>query len=543
MSKATRFLALLLALAFSGALLAGCANAPVGAGGEDKELVFTIGTTAELDTLSPLTTWMMNTMEMIYLVYDSLMRYDENLEPKPSLAKDVQVSADQLTWTFTLHDGVKFHDGKPLTSADVQYTMELMMDTGLGYLYGDALTDIVSIECPDAKTVVITTGEPVPGIGRLSTPIMPKHILEAIPADALETWANEAMIGSGPFKLGSTGDNFVRLERNDDYYGQKSALDAIVFVTYENADSMAQAVIIGELDGACNLNAAQLAQLQADKNIEAIAGELPGFEQVAYNCYQDPESGGNPLLLDKIVRQAIEYGTDKEKIIGMAYGGAGIACESTIVNPSNPGYYNPPEKRLYSPEKGAALLEANGYVDTDGDGVREKDGQPLEFRLFVIGDRVNYVKSGQIVAEGCAELGIKINLESMDSGLLTDKIYEMDYDMFIWGWGSDNFSGGFGILTTDQIGNLNEPGYSNPEYDALVSQLRTTFDTGARNALFIELQKILYEDLPFNVLIYDSNIQAYRSDRWSGLVQNPKNGGTWFYSGSTFNYLNIKPVS
>ena len=197
--KKNRLLAYLLAL-FLCISLAGC-----GGGAQTSESVntFRIGTPVSIDTLNPLASYMQVGFEVFLLVYDPLVRYDENFEPTGCLAESWETSEDGLTWTFHLKDGVKWHDGEPFTSEDVKFTYDTMMESGLGYMYSTYLAGIDSVECPDANTVVIKTDEPKANMLMNTTPILPKHIWSEIKPEELETYANEKPIGTGPF-LSST---------------------------------------------------------------------------------------------------------------------------------------------------------------------------------------------------------------------------------------------------------------------------------------------------------------------------------------------------
>lgn len=522
---------------------------PTGCGGTEETDApvinsFTLGSSAAFDTLNPLSSYMQVTYEFFMLIYDSLVRYDENYEAVPCLATDWTLSEDNLTWTFNLREGVTWHDGEPFTSADVKYTYELMMNTGLGYMYSSYLTGITDIKCPDDNTVVITTDAPKANMLMNTTPILPEHILSSIPEEELETWPNESPVGTGSYKFDSQGDNFVKIVVNESYFGTLPEVEEYIFVNYENLDAMAQALMLGEIDGAVNLNSAQLEQLEADENLSVISGEELGFMQVGVNCWTDPASEGNPLLLDKTIRQAIELAMNKQKIVDMAYNGQGTVG-TTMINPGDFYHYEPTAEELrdYDPDAANALLDAAGYVDKDGDGIRENtDGTPLEFELITIADNVEEVKSGQMIAADCEAVGIKLNNVTMDSGALYDEIIAGTYDLFIWGWGSDiDPTVIMGLLTTDQIGGNNEPFFSNARYDELFIAQQQEMDEEARKAMVQEMQQIVYEEAPYIILIYSNNIQAVRSDRWTGFKQIPDTG-VYFFNLTNVNYLNMKPV-
>jgi peptide/nickel transport system substrate-binding protein len=285
-------------------------------------------------------------------------------------------------------------------------------------------------------------------------------------------------------------------------------------------------------------------QLEEDPNVDVISGEELGFMQIGVNCWADPASGGNPLLKDKTIRQAIELAIDKQKIVDMAYGGQGTVG-TTMINPGNFYHYEPTAEELrdYAPSEAEALLDAAGYTDRDGDGVRESaSGEPLEFDFITIADNLEEVKSGQMAAADCAEIGVKLNNVTMDSGALYDSIVAGDYDMFIWGWGADvDPTVIMGLLTTDQIGGNNEPFFSNERYDELFVAQQAEMDEAKRLEMVQEMQQIVYEEAPYLIIVYSNNIQAIRSDRWTGYHTIPENG-TFFFNLTNLNYVNIKAL-
>ncbi len=521
--------------------LAGCGGAQTTEGVN----TFRIGTTTSIDTLNPLSSYMQVGFEVFLLIYDPLVRYDENFESVGSLAESWTSSEDGLTWTFNLREGVIWHDGEPLTSDDVKFTYDLMMENGLGYMYSSYLTGISAIECPDEKTVVIKTEEPKANMLMNTTPILPQHIWSEIDTEELELYTNASPVGTGPFKFDSSSEGVIKLVKNDAYFGTVPAMDECVFVSYSNTDTMAQALSLGEIDGAFNIGYAQKKQLDADENVTLISGEIPGFTQIGVNVWTDPASKGNPLLKDKAIRQAIDCAIDKQKMIDMVYGGEG-SVGTTLLNPGQFYHYEPTaeELRSYNIEKANARLDQAGYMDTDGDGIREaSNGSKLEFSLITIADNSDEIKAGQLIVSDCEKIGIGIKNETMDDGALYDKIISGDFDLFIWGWGGDiDPSVILELLTTGQIGANNEPHFSNAEYDALFLEQATMMDEKERQAAVFEMQRIAYDEAPYIILLYDNNLQAIRSDRWTGFKQIPAETGLFFLNINFDNYINIKPI-
>jgi len=503
-----------------------------------------IGVTEQLDSLSPIVSYTCTGFETFLALYDPLVKFDENLKPSPDIAKDWKLSDDQLTWTFHLRDDVKFHDGVPLTSADVKFSYDTIAETGMG-MYTTFTDGIASIECPDKYTVVIHTKKPKANMLMSTVPILPEHIWKDVSKKDLETWPNSNPIGSGPFKFDEYKQGqYLKLKANDDYFLGRPHIDEIVYVFYANKDTMAQALKLGEIDAATNLSPTQKKSLESDKNIQVISAQMKGFTDIGFNCWTDPKSKGNKLLLDKNIRQAIEWAINKQQIIDVAYSGEGTVG-TTIVDPTDYYHYQPPANELIgnNVEKAKEILSADGYKNINGDGIREDSkGNQLSFTLAVISDKTEDVKAAQMVAGMVKAAGIKLSVETFDQSVVSDKIAKADYDLFVWGWEADvDPTTILAVVTSKEIGNMSETYYQNPTYDKLHDEQQAIMDEAGRRDVVGQMQKILYDDVPYIVLNYDTSVQAVRTDKWTGWKQIPK-GGPFFLGATNINYLNVLPV-
>lgn len=506
----------------------------------------TIGTTEDLDSLNPFVAYERASFEAFLLIYDSLVSFDRNLEPQASLAQSWERSADDLTWTFHLRSGVKWHDGQPFTSRDVKFTYNLILETGLG-LNAEFLRGIESVEAKDELTVVIKTSEPKANMLLNPTPILPEHLWKDVPSTELEMYANDNPVGTGPFKFGEwKKSERLRLDANQEYFRGPPRMDGVFFLIYANRDTMAQSLLVGEIDVALNLFPSQLKGLQGDPGIWLHGFEENGFTELAFNCWTDPSSKGNPVLLDKRVRQALEWAIDKQEIIALALEGEGNPG-TTLIPPTDPFWHyqpTPGELRSYDPAKANALLDAAGCKDINGDKMREDpSGNPLKLRFLLRSENTQEVKAGQMIKSYLQKVGLDTELETVDDGALNDRIFQgADFDMFIWGWGGDvDPSTLLNILTSGQIGTNNDCYYGNPIFDALVVKQATLIDPSSRQDAVWEAQRILYEDLPYCILCYDTSIQAVRKDKVEGIV--PVIGdGALFYANTAENYLSAAPA-
>jgi len=503
-----------------------------------------IGVTVEPDSLSPLISYTQAGYEIFSVLYDSLVALDENYEAVPDLAKEWTISDDKLEWTFKLRNDVKWHDGVPFTSEDVKFSYELMLANQLG-MYAGYLTGIDSVECPDDYTVIIKTLQPKANLLVLSAIILPKHIWSKVSADEYETWPNENPVGTGPFKFGEfKAGEYIKLVANDDYFEVRPYIDELIYVFYANTNVMALSLKLREIDAATNFSANQLPFLKKNANLEVISAVSLGFTDISFNCWQDPASKGNPILMDKKVRQAIELCIDKQKILDMVYAGQGTVG-TTLVPHEGFYHYEPAgnELRSYNLERAKKLLDDAGYKDNDGNGIREDaNGNELNFVFTLRAENTDEIKAGQMISSMVKEAGINLEIETVDDGVLIDKIYSGDFDMFIWGWGADlDPTTILAVMSTDEIGNLSDCNYSNKEYDNLLVLQQTKMDPKERQQDVWKMQKILYEDAPYIILWYDNNLQAVNTENWTGWKRIPENGA-FFFNLTTYNYKNVKPA-
>lgn len=503
-----------------------------------------VGWTSEPDSLSPFISNRVSTFELHLLFYDSLVTFDNDLKPVGRLAESWKVSDDNLTWTFNLQKDVKWHDGEPFTSQDVKYSYETFLEANMG-MYSDFLKGITSIETPDDLTVVIKTEKPKANMLYVTAPILPKHIWEKVKSDELETWPNEKPIGTGAFKFVEwKKGEFVKLEANKEYFGGAPKVGELIFPLYANNDTMVQSLKIAEIDAAININSNQVKLLESEKDFKVLSNPTNAFTNLGINTWQDKASKGNPLLLNNAIKHAMSYAIDKQKIIDVAFSGQGKPG-STIVPSFLTDWHNElsdEQNRSYDPDKAKATLDEAGFTDQNGDGVREdKDGKPLEFRLYLRSNSPEEVKAGQILHVMLKDVGINTKVETIDDGVLGDRIYDNgDYDLFIWGWSTDiDPTTILSIVSTDQIGNLSETYYSNPKYDELLAEQEVTVDFKERQKIVYEMQNILAEDLPYIILMEENAMQAVRTDKWKGWTPVQ---GAFFMAANNFNYLNVEPI-
>ena len=265
------------------------------------------------------------------------------------------------------------------------------------------------------------------------------------------------------------------------------------------------------------------------------------------NCYRSPKSKGNPLLLDVRVRQAIDYAIDKQAIATTAMDGLAPVA-SSLLSPVQEFYrWAVPADQQYThdPAKARQILDDAGYKVGPG-GIRvAPNGKPLKFRLAALSDYPTDIPAAKMISSYLKAVGIATTVQIMDEGAFTDDNYAANDDLYIWNWNADIDPGYIlSTFTTGQQLNGSDSEYSNPAYDALYIKQSEARNPADRKAIIDRMQQILYKDSPYAILWYNTNIQAFRTDRWTGYSSVPPGGhGAALRNMLRTTYIDLKPVT
>jgi peptide/nickel transport system substrate-binding protein len=542
LSKVKLIVVLLLTLFIFGLVLTGCGEEE----GQDELNILRIGYMREIESLNPHVIWSVQAYEVMNLNYNYLMSWDDELNVIPGLAESWEVDEEGTLWTFTLHEGVTWQDGEPCTAEDVKFTFEYIRDNEMGYFY-DKVKEFEEITVIDDLTFTIKTIGQIAWMPQIMVPITPEHIWSEIePEDAGGDYPNDNPIGTGPFQVVEhRKGEFTRMVANPNYFRGAPDLDEVIIIIYANTDLMVEALKQGELDVIADVPTAQFKALEEAnvENITVLNADSPSLSELAFNVWQDPESLGNPLLLDRNVRIAIEYALDRQEMIDVASMGYGEVGSTLIPPLFDFWHYDPADDfRAYNPQMAAEILEEAGYT-LGADGIRVSPaGDPLDFTLLIRSESPDNQKMAGMIKDMLAEVGIAITVSVIDEGTLTDRIYESDFDMFIWGWFCDvDPTPMLSYMTSDEIMNWNDAFYSNPDYDELYLQQQRALDRDERQQLIHEMQRIFYEDAAYIILSYTPELQAYRTDLYEGWVRNPKTGAVVF-TNVVDTYEQLRPI-
>jgi peptide/nickel transport system substrate-binding protein len=517
-----------------------------------------IGWVEDVDNLNPFIGYG-SSYEIYSLNYDFLVGFDsEDGSPRPEIAESWETSDDGKVWTFHIREGVTWQDGEPLTAEDVAFTYNFIIENEFS-AYITETTLIERAEVVDEYTVRMICSEPKANMLSMYVFLLPEHIWGEVDPETVEvSYKNSPpIVGSGPFQCVEykKGD-FVRMVANEEYWKGAPHVDEIIFEYYTNPDVMVQDLKSGKLDAANGIPAAQFPSVESDPELASVAFSLLTWDYLNFNCYDDDASQGHPALRDVEFRRALSWAVDRQKCADLGWGGY-AEPGTTIVTPGDwpedfPAHYEPtPEETFgFDLEKAGQLLDEAGYGDSDGDGLREYEGEPIELRLWARTDSTASQIQGKLIAGWFKEIGLTVEYSVLDIGALYDGLYATkdggdtyapDFDMYLWDWSGYIDPGQtLSFFVTDQIWNWNDPCWSNEEYDRLVEEQYSELDPEKRLAMLHRLQQIFYVEVPEVVIDYPQTLQAVDSVEWEGWV--PFMGGALFYSAyNADTYLNVKP--
>ena len=518
-------------------LLAACTAAPT----PQPLAVARIGYGGSPDTLNPGTAVLTEAYTMFALVYDAMYTYNFDGTYSLSLAESVDRSADGLTYTYKIRSGIKFHDGQPLTARDVAFTYNLNK-AHAEFPYMNPYTSYMeSITAPDDTTVVIRLNAAIPNIESqlVFQYVLPAHLWQAhADGAAAVEFENETLIGSGPFKLLEYKQGeFVRLGANKLHFSRPPKVDEVIFQTFGSPDALVQAISTGQVDMITELPNTAAEKLGQTANVKVVSAApfAPAVSDIIFNqatsesCPSESACTGKVALQDRQVRLALAHATNKQQLIDVVLLGKGTPGLTLIPNGLGMWFNDSLKDYEYNPAKANKILDDAGY-DKQGDLRCSLPGcsraEMMNFRMYWPSDSVDAPRMAELLAGMWKEIGVGLQPQAIDPDALTALCCPaFDFDIMLWGWGSDpdpNLL--LNVMRTESIATgSSETGYSNARYDALYDQQVVELDLQKRKALVWEMQRQVHEDAVYIIPYYEMQVQALRTDRFSGwIVDQPK---------------------
>ncbi|HEX8708745.1 MAG TPA: ABC transporter substrate-binding protein [Pyrinomonadaceae bacterium] len=490
----------LLILALAGGL-AGCNRR-----GNDA---FTIALTDKLSTLDPIGSQTVDAASerIRVLFFNSLVKKNEKFDYVPDLASDIKRADDGLSYTFTLPDGVTFHDGRPFSSADVKYTLDTVLASNSGksasFFEGSGQSRqpfITGVETPDPKTVIIRLRRP--WLGLLSN-LIPIGI---VPKDSAATQKDHPL-GTGPFKFISydTAQQVIELEANPNYWQGAPSIKRLRVRVIEDANALQAELRSGTVNLAplaTNLTPDAFKSLGQDANLQVMPFPGANIVYLGFNTESPP--------LDSVpLRQAIAYAIDRESIIRDLLLGQAKVAHSIL--PEESWAYTPGQKYNFDPEKAKQLLDQAGLRDPDGDGPQMRLPKPLVFKISSGSTATR--QYANVIVDYMKRVGIPAQIETLETNTMLQQLRLGEFQMTTSRWVGGNQDPIFfrdlffsSEIPTQERAGRNRSRYKNPELDKILTNAVDEADRQKALVLFTRAQEIVSNDLPMLPLWYPANM-------------------------------------
>lgn len=492
-----KLLALFLALVMVGAVLPGCGDGSKDPGGQGnngktgepvKGGEITVGIAQDLDdSLDPHQTVAAGTREVLFNIFEGLVKPNSDGEMIPAVAEKYTLSEDGTTYTFTLREGVKFHNGQTVTAEDVVYSINrcAAVPEGQEKPLVAAFSAVKSVEALDEKTVAVT-------IAQRDLEFISYMTAAIIPAD----YENQdtAPVGTGPFRFVSrTPQQDFVMERFEDYWGAPAWLDKVTYKICENADALVMNLNGGSIDLCAHLTSAQASQL--NQNFQVLEGTMNLVQAIYLNNQAKPFD-------NQLVRQALCYAIDRQDIMDMVADGHGTAVGSSIY-PAFTKYFLPElvDKYPHSVEKAKELLAQAGYPDG------------FDMTISVPNNYQPHMDTAEVVAEQLREAGINVTIQPVEWSTWLDTIYNgRQFQATVVGVDAANMTARAMLERFTSDYGKNFINYNNPAYDALFQKAINAQDEAEQTDLYKQMETML-ADTAANVYIQDlCDLVAMRQD-------------------------------
>jgi len=515
-------------------LVAGCGGSSKSSSGKGIKEGGTLrlGTNSRIDSLNPYVAFNQDAYTTFMYIYPVLVQYDQNLKFVPDFARSWSGSKDGLTWTFHTVPNAKWSDGKPLTAADVAWTVNTEVKyqgTGAANSAG-LVAHIKNAESPNATTVLIHYVKPVSNV--LSQfqqlPILPQHIWSKYTGhkgNDLKTFPNAApIVSGGPFVLKKfKKDEIALFARNPNFYGPKPHIDGFGLRMFANDDALVSAMKSGELDAIESVPPTAIKTLKS-ANIEV--DEVPGVTTDDFIINSSPLKKAHRELLNPKLREAFAHAIDRDRIVHVVWLDTAKPA-ATFIPPSTGDWHNPNLKpESFDLAEANRMLDALGYKKGSG-GIRTAEGHKMSYEVITPNDLTGVDRTFSIIQGDFQKIGVQLKQRSLDSSAAFDVITGPDtkyrnFDLSLWDWVpliDPDFM--LSVVTCAQYGGWSDSGYCNKAYDAMYSQQGVTLDRTKRRQIVWDMQAKLYRDRPYILLDTESWVSAHRKS-WAGFVQSPQ---------------------
>jgi peptide/nickel transport system substrate-binding protein len=449
------------------------------------------------------------------LIYNGLVKYDKNILLQGDMAERWEIAENNLRIRFFIRPGIKWHDGAPFTSKDVEYTYKVYVDPKTPTAYATDFLKVKEFRVLDSLTCEVLYDRPwAPALASWGQGMLPSHLLQGM--DITQSPLQRNPIGTGPYKFKEwkTGEKIV-LDSYHDYFEGRPYLDRVMTRIIPDPATMFLELKAGRLDQ-MGLTPLQFTR-QTDtawfrKNFNKFKYLAFGYTYLGYNL-MDWRFGS------KKVRQALTTAINRESIVQGVLLGLGAVAHT----PYKPDtyWYNPHVKNFaYDPAKAKQMLEEEGWKDTDGDGILDKDGKPFEFTIITNHGNDVRKNAATIIQKDLKKVGVKVNIRVIEwAAFIKNFINKRNFEACLLGWGIGIDPNQIDIWDSRKTGEreLNFVSYKNPEVDQLLELGASTYNRDERKKYYDKFQEIIAEDQPYTFLFVQDSLPIIQS-RLHGIV-------------------------
>ncbi|AEI44024.1 peptide-binding protein [Paenibacillus mucilaginosus] len=444
------------------------------------------------------------------LVTSSLYHYSTKQDLDPDLAVGQPTfSEDKKEMTVKIRTDAKYTDGQPVTADDVVFTYNVALSPDYKGPRKGVFEQLAKVEKVDEATIKFTFKQPFASfIDLMAYNILPKHILGETPVKDMDKAPFiKQPVGSGPYKLEEWKQGqYLRLVRNENYYGGKPAVEKVTVKIIPDANSIMAQLQTGEVN-ASTVPADNLAVIEQYAKTSGKIKLQKGIKSstylyVAWNLT-------NPLFQDKKVRQALTMAIDRQGIVDGVQEGQGVIVHSQTP-PTYWSYTENVPKFPFDAEKAKAMLAEAGWKDSDGDTILDKDGKKFEFEMQVNQGNKVREKAVTVIQQQLKKIGISVQPRVVEGSAFSKNFQSKQFESIFYGWNISGDPNPKGIWHSAEIEHgLNTVTYKNPEVDKLIDEDLQTFDTNKRKELLGKIDALIAEDQPYTFLYSPTTTVAY----------------------------------
>ncbi|MFL5581045.1 MAG: ABC transporter substrate-binding protein [Gemmatimonadaceae bacterium] len=466
-----------------------------------------IASGADLESANPLVTvHPLSRQVQRHVLFVTLVRADSALRPAPYLARSWRWSPDRRALTFDLADGVRWHDGRPMTSADAAFTIDAARDRATGYPRYADLADLVAVEAPDARTLVLRFATPPADFPQVlvELPVLPRHLLAAVPRAEMRRAAfNLAPVGGGPFRFaGRTAGQRWVFERSPDFalaLGGPPRVERLVVAVVDEPATKFAGLVSGELDAA-GIPPTVAPLVAEDRALRVLSYPVLFSNAIIFNASRPPFD-------DVRVRRAVSLSLDRERIIEAALAGYGVPAAGPV--PADHPLAAPARGPLRDTRLADSLLDAAGWR-RGPDGGRRRGGRPLAFDLQTVGSGDNAVE--QLVQADLAARGVRVEIRLMEMGafLAAARATPRRFGALLTGIPGDLSLAYLASMFDSGLagGALDYAGFHTPRLDALLGAARRAPDAARARAAWAAVQEELAREVPAAWIYHSRGLQG-----------------------------------